>query len=65
MLSLMFPYNLIPKMISQNFGGIKLMNIHLPSRMNITKGAMNKNLGWLGYIGDYTTQLHRDFHIPL
>ena len=22
-----------------------------------------KNLGWLGYIGDYTTQLYRDYFI--
>ena len=24
-----------------------------------------KNLGWLGYIGDYTTQLYRDYNKPL
>ena len=24
-----------------------------------------KNIGWLGYIGDYTTQLYRDYHKPL
>ena len=24
-----------------------------------------KNLVWLGYIGDYTTQLYRDFNKPL
>ena len=24
-----------------------------------------KNSGWLGYIGDYTTQLYRDFNKPL
>ena len=23
------------------------------------------NLGWLGYIGDYTTQLYRDYNEPL
>ena len=23
----------------------------------------DKNLGWLGYIGDYTTQLYRDYNI--
>ena len=24
-----------------------------------------KNIGWLGYIGDYTTQLYRDYNKPL
>ena len=24
-----------------------------------------KNLGWLGYIGDYTTQLYGDYNTPL
>ena len=24
-----------------------------------------KNPGWLGYIGDYTTQLYRDYNKPL
>ena len=24
--------------------------------------AMKKNPGWLGYIGDYTTQLYRDYN---
>ena len=24
-----------------------------------------KNLGWLGYIGDYTTQLYMDYNKPL
>ena len=24
-----------------------------------------KNLGWLGYIGDYTTQLYTDYNKPL
>ena len=24
-----------------------------------------KNLGWLGYIRDYTTQLYRDYNKPL
>ena len=24
-----------------------------------------KNLGWLGYTGDYTTQLYRDYNKPL
>ena len=24
-----------------------------------------KNPGWLGYIGDYTTQLYRDYYKPL
>ena len=24
-----------------------------------------KNLGWLGYIGDYTAQLYRDYNKPL
>ncbi len=24
-----------------------------------------KNPGWLGYIGDYTTQLYRDYNTPL
>ena len=24
-----------------------------------------KNPGWLGYIGDYTTQLYRDYNRPL
>ena len=24
-----------------------------------------KNRGWLGYIGDYTTQLYRDYDKPL
>ena len=24
-----------------------------------------KNLGWLGYIEDYTTQLNRDYNKPL
>ncbi len=24
-----------------------------------------KNLGWLGYIGDYTTQLYRDYNTPV
>ena len=24
-----------------------------------------KKPGWLGYIGDYTTQLHRDYNEPL
>ena len=27
--------------------------------------AMKKTLGWLGYIGDYTTQLYRDYNKPL
>ena len=29
------------------------------------KGQLSheKNLGWLGYIGDYTTQLYRDYDI--
>ena len=24
-----------------------------------------KNPGWLGYLGDYTTQLYRDYNKPL
>ena len=24
-----------------------------------------KNPGWLGYIGDYTTQIYRDYNKPL
>ncbi len=24
-----------------------------------------QNPGWLGYIGDYTTQLYRDYNTPL
>ena len=27
--------------------------------------AMKKNLGWLGYIGDYTAQLYRDYNKPV
>ena len=27
--------------------------------------AHEKNPGWLGYIGDYTTQVYRDYHKPL
>ena len=26
---------------------------------------LEKNTGWLGYIGDYTTQLYRDYNEPL
>ena len=24
-----------------------------------------KNAGWLGYVGDYTTQVYRDYNKPL
>ena len=27
--------------------------------------SQEKNPGWLGYIGDYTTQLYRDYNKPL
>ena len=29
------------------------------------KLSNEKNLGWLGYIGDYTTQLYGDYNKPL
>ena len=32
--------------------------------VGIDRWAMKKN-GWLGYIGDYTTQLYRDYNKPL
>ena len=28
-------------------------------------GSSEKNPGWLGYIGDYITQLYRDYNKPL
>ena len=34
-------------------------------RWNFTQVSNEKNLGWLGYIGDYTTQLYRDYNKPL
>ena len=33
--------------------------------MAITHLSNEKNIGWLGYIGDYTTQLYRDYNKPL
>ena len=27
--------------------------------------SSEKNPGWLGYIGDYTTQLYRDYNKPI
>ena len=49
------------------------MGSHLVSSDRITpiykpwKGHLSneKNPGWLGYIGDYTTQLYRDYNKPL
>ena len=32
---------------------------------NINELSNEKNLGWLGYIWDYTTQLYRDYNKPL
>ena len=34
-------------------------------RPKIFSWAMEKNRDWFGYIGDYTTQLYRDFNKPL
>ena len=31
----------------------------------IAQVSNEENLGWLGYIGDYTTQLYRDYNKPL
>ena len=33
------------------------------SVINIPQVSNEKNPGWLGYIGDYTTQLYRDYFI--
>ena len=35
------------------------------SEILATQLSNEKNLGWLGYIGDYTTQLYRDYNKPL
>ena len=34
-------------------------------RMVVYLLGNEKNLGWLGYIGDYTTQLYRDYNKTL
>ena len=34
-------------------------------RRNSTHMSNEKNPGWLGYIGDYTTHLNRDYNKPL
>ena len=33
--------------------------------LGLTYMSNEKSTGWLGYIGDYTTQLYRDFKNPL
>ena len=33
--------------------------------VKISQMSNEKNPGWLGYIGDYTTQLYRDYIKPL
>ena len=33
--------------------------------MDLFQMSNEKNPGWLGYIGDYTTQLYRDYNKPL
>ena len=36
------------------------------SKKHVLKSSEQwKNPGWLGYIGDYTTQLYRDYNKPL
>ena len=37
----------------------------IPMLTNIFQTSHEKNPGWLGYIGDYTTQLLRDYNKPL
>ena len=34
-------------------------------KINQTQMSNEKNPGWFGYIGDYTTQLYRDYNKPL
>ena len=31
----------------------------------ISQMSNEKSPGWLGYVGDYTTQLYRDYNKPL
>ena len=38
---------------------------HGKKTMGETQLSNEKNTGWLGYIGDYTTQLYRDYNKPL
>ena len=53
--------------------GVSTGEAELPSAflLIVTKAKLEiylsneKNLGWLGYVGDYTTQLYRDYNKPL
>ena len=51
--------------------------IHIQQELSLSPWGINKlmrkkrevsnekNPGWLGYVGDYTTQLYRDYNEPL
>ena len=41
---------------------LNMLRVFLPRGNHLSH---EKNPGWLGYIGDYTTQLYRDFNKPL
>ena len=45
----------------------QLWRIDGGARGHYSEGYLSheKNLGWLGYIGDYTTQLHKDYNTSL
>ena len=53
-------YNLL-----MNDGALRNFS-YLPSRREMILDLSNeKNPGWLGDVGDYTTQLYRDYNKPL
>ena len=46
-------------------GPCSLCRPHHGKTLNKKHVSNEKNLGWLGYIGDYTTQLYREYNNPL
>ncbi len=60
----MFANPMDPSWEWKNNGGSFYTPVNQQSNWN-SQLSNEKNPGWLGYIGDYTTQLYRDYNKPL
>ena len=55
----------VQKCVKIGWRDIALLQLDMILEQPKSSGGNKKNPGWLGYTGDYTTQLYRDYNKPL